>query len=177
MRKATASRVVLWMQDAAGDIYSPERRLADANEPAIEDDIWNGENVGVCHSIYAYGSYDNGGSWCCDITGRIAERLAQRSLDGRREPAEAVRAFLEQEGYAYHGSEIWTSESLRDPAPTRPAAQPAAKLKRRAKILTPEQMREQPQFKLPIAGGKLPEQPPAEERASGEVKPRRWGGA
>lgn len=154
MKSSTAQSVIVWMDDD-GDLYIPETSLKDANEDSIEQDIWTGEHAGVCQAIYSYGAFWNGGSYCVDITDRIAERLSRRSLTAAREPVEAARRFLEERGLDYHQGDVWRAEPLQIMEAREATRSAKPKPKRKRKVLTPEELRAQPQFKLPIEGGKI----------------------
>ncbi len=136
--------------------------LGRSSEAAIERDLWEGAYPGVCQRIYSYGTHANGGSYCREITQDVAARLGRLSLATRRRPAESVRAFLEAFGIEYFGetvgarrARIGGSSTLRDAAASVGRARTQnARRKRRAKPLSAQELRAQPQFKLPIAGGK-----------------------
>ncbi|MBV9519921.1 MAG: hypothetical protein JO068_17565 [Hyphomicrobiales bacterium] len=160
-RSATDHGLILWME-REGDIYSPAMRLSQSSEEAIERDLWECVHAGACHSIYRYGTHANGGSYCREITEEVAARLGRLSLSMRRPPAGPVRSFLEA-----HGVEFFASipERLDRDLPASPpfqmqapqsggSAKKSARRKSRSKPLTPEELRAQPQFKLPIAGGR-----------------------
>jgi hypothetical protein len=160
---ATAHAHVLWM-DLDGDIYSPEMSLSRATAEMIERDIWNGTYPGVCHAVYSYGTYANGGSYCSEVTQDVATRLGRMSFAGRRGPAAPARAFLDAMGIAYFdegraGSQVGPKQQpfeLQAPdLPDSPVKSPSL----------PE-LRAQPQFKLPIAGGKDSQSPRFENERS-----------
>jgi hypothetical protein len=147
--------MVLWME-YEDDIYSPETSLRRATRENFEDDIWRGEYPGVCHAVYSYGTYPNGGSYCREITLEIASGMARRSFEQAIEPIPTVCAFLEAAG------EVWFKERREGVISPRPMqmheeiapARSPAKPRKRVKTASPEELRAQPQFKLPIAGGK-----------------------
>jgi len=151
----TTHGVILWME-YEGDIYSPETSHGRATREIFEDEIWHGEHLGMCHAIYSYGAYPNGGSYCRDITLEVASSVARRSFDQALEPIPAVCAFLQAAG------EEWFQERREGVIAARPMpaseeaapARPQAKFRKRVKKLSPEELRAQPQLKLPIAGGK-----------------------
>jgi hypothetical protein len=151
----TTHGVILWME-YEGDIYCPETSHARATRENVEDDIWHGEHLGVCHAVYSYGAYPNGGSYCRDVTLEVASSVARRSFEQALEPIPAVCAFLQAAG------EEWFQERREGviadrPMPVSQEAAPArqqAKSRKRTKQLSPEELRAQPQLKLPIAGGK-----------------------
>lgn len=158
-RNATGHALVLWME-RDGEIYSPAMVLARSSEEALERDLWECAYAGVCHSIYRYGTHGNGGSYCREITPEVAARLGRLSLATRRRPAEPVRVFLQNFGEDFFDEiEAPAADVLARPfemwAP-RPSATSTRvpRRKSRAKRLDPEDLRAQPQFKLPIAGGK-----------------------
>jgi hypothetical protein len=130
----------------------------------------------VCHAAYSYGASDSGAARLSDATPEVARLLSDRSFDAGREPPEPVRLFLEEEGTDYYGRERYPVPVERPQPHT--AAVPAM-AKRRRKPLTPEQLREQPQFKLPITGGKAGVQSPvqADEKQNPEVAPGSKSGA
>jgi hypothetical protein len=158
---ATDHAVVLWMQHER-DIYSPEMSLGRSSEAAIERDLWEGAYPGVCQGIYSYGTHANGGSYCREITQDVAARLGRLSLATRRRPAESVRAFLEAFGIGYFGETVEHGErELGAPPPfemqpprSDERARKMSRRKRRAKPLSAQELWAQPQFKLPIAGGR-----------------------
>jgi hypothetical protein len=160
-RNATAHAHVLWM-DLDGDIYSPEMSLSRATAEMIERDIWNGIYPGVCHAVYSYGTYANGGSYCSEVTQDVATRLGRMSFAGRRGPAEPARAFLDAMGIAYFDEgraapQEWPKhQPFELQAPNSPGSpvKRSAPQKRRSRSPSPPELRAQPQFKLPIAGGK-----------------------
>jgi hypothetical protein len=151
----TTHSMVLWME-YDGDIYSPETSLGRATRENFEDDIWRGEYPGVCHAVYSYGTYPNGGSYCREITLEIASGMTRRSFEQEIEPIPAVCAFLEAAG------EVWFKERREGVISPRliqmreeiAPARSRAKRRKGAKKASPEELRAQPQFKLPIAGGK-----------------------
>jgi hypothetical protein len=140
---------VLWMK-RDGEIYSPGMSLDRATQESIEGDIWNGVHAGICHAVYSYGSFANGGIYCREITQEIAERLGRMSFEGGSRPAAAALSFLESFGVAHRRLASVRPDERTAKAP----AKRAPVRKRRAKVLSPEELRAQPQFKLPIAGGK-----------------------
>ena len=160
-RGATDHALLLWME-GEGEIYSPAMTLSRSSEEAVTRDLWECAHAGVCHSVYRYGTHANGGSYCREITQDIAARLGRLSLVMRREPAEPVRAFLEAFGVAFfgEGEERAAREHHAYPPFEMRAPQPSASLRKmskrksRAKRLSPDELRVQPQFKLPITGGK-----------------------
>jgi len=142
---------LLWM-DLEGEIFSPGMSLGRATREMIERDIWNGAYSGVCHAVYSYGSYANGGSYCRDITREVAESLWRMSLAGKSRPAASAIAFLEK--FELELAEERFEPLLDAAALGASSAKPRKARRRRAKELTPEELRAQPQFKLPIPGGK-----------------------
>jgi hypothetical protein len=145
-----------------GEIYSPGMTLGRSSEEAIERDLWECSHAGVCHSVYRYGTHGNGGSYCREITQEVAARLGRLSLAARRRPAEPVRAFLQAFGVEFFGEDeehvpsgvpSYPLFEMRAPQPSE-SAKRTSRRKSRAKRLDPEELRLQPQFKLPIAGGK-----------------------
>lgn len=175
-RGATDHALVLWMEGES-EIYSPAMTLSRGSEEAVARDLWECAHAGVCHSVYRYGTHANGGSYCREITQDIAARLGRLSLAMRREPAESVRAFLEAFGVAFfgEGEERAAREHHAYPPFEMSAPQPGApsrkmqKRKSRAKGLSPEELRVQPQFKLPIMGGKQVGGSRSESRAAVET--------
>jgi hypothetical protein len=160
-RGGTDHALVLWME-GEGEIYSPAMTLGRSSEEAIARDLWECAHAGVCHSVYRYGTHANGGSYCREITQDVATRLGRLSLAMRREPAEPVRAFLKASGIDYFGEEV--EPVARDFAAHPPfemqspeqgeISRKMPRRKSRSRRLTPEELRAQPQFKLPISGGK-----------------------
>ncbi|SEE29961.1 hypothetical protein SAMN05444161_5364 [Rhizobiales bacterium GAS191] len=149
---------VLWME-LDGEIYSPAMSLGRATQETIERDIWNGAHAGVCHAVYSYGSFANGGSYCREITREVAERLGRMSLASSGKPAASALAFLEMFGVGHCDAGAAAPARSDDrpvfaQMPAGSAAKRPPARKRRAKVLSPEELRAQPQFKLPIAGGK-----------------------
>ncbi|MFI5013919.1 MAG: hypothetical protein ACHQAY_16385 [Hyphomicrobiales bacterium] len=159
---ATDHACILWME-LDGDIYSPEVSLGRATRDMIVRDLGDGAYKGTCHAVYSYGTYRNGGSYCSEITSEIARALSRRSLEASAEPCGSVRAFLDAEGLEYFRDAGERADRLRPQdrlfqlhRPAKPASPKAkrAPRQRRAKPLSPEELRAQPQFKLPIQGGK-----------------------
>ena len=158
---ATDHAVVLWMQHE-GDIYSPEMSLGRSSEAAIERDLWEGAYPGVCQGIYSYGTHANGGSYCREITQDVAARLGRLSLATRRRPAElgarlsrSLRHRIFRRNGGAWRARIGGSSILRDAAASVGRARTQNdSSKRRAKPLSALELRAQPQFKLPIAGGR-----------------------
>jgi hypothetical protein len=162
MRAATGDAHILWME-LDGEIYSPKMALGRATFEAIARDIWNGAYAGICHAVYSYGARENGGSFCREVTQDLAARLAEISLSARGEVQPSVRAFLEAGGVDYCGR---GAPSLNEPAgepfemtsPPDPVSRSRrASLRRKARVPSPEELRSQPQFKLPIPGGRAGE--------------------
>jgi hypothetical protein len=153
----TSHGAVLWMEHE-GRIYSPETSLRKATREDFEDSVWKGGHPGVCRAVYQYGAYPNGGSYCRAITSEIARNLARRSLVSAIVPIEAVRAFLESEGEDYFRQDEEVAALHGRATRLRPNAvprtTPAVSPRKRARKLSPEELRAQPQFKLPISGGK-----------------------
>jgi hypothetical protein len=143
---------VLWMK-RDGEIYSPGMSLDRATQDSIERDIWNGVHAGICHAVYSYGAFANGGSYCREITQEVAERLGRMSFESGSRPAAAALSFLETFGVEHRRLAAPPSARPDDRTAQAPAKRAPAR-KRRAKVLSPEELRAQPQFKLPIAGGK-----------------------
>ena len=163
-RSATDHGFVLWME-REGEIYSPSMPLCRNAQDAIESDIWQCVHAGVCHSIYRYGSERNGGSYCREITEEVAARLGRMSFSARREPASPVRRFLEAFGVEFYTQvddrlaldrRAYPHFEMEAPRADLPARKNSRR-KGRSKPLTAEELRAQPQFKLPIPGGRSPE--------------------
>ena len=159
MSRLVSEAHVLWME-RDGEIYSPAMPLRRSTPELIARDLWNGAYTGVCHAVYSYGAYPNGGSFCREVTQDVAERLGEMSFATSDEASTPVRAFLETAGVACREArggmrrepEGEAFEMVSPPEPTVRTRRNASK--RRAKALTPEELRAQPQFKLPIAGGR-----------------------
>jgi len=142
-----------------GEIYSPRMPLGRARLDVIERDIWNGAHAGVCHAVYSYGSHPNGGGFCREVTQEVAARLGRMSFSARDEIRAPLRAFLEAMGVTYRehreprrdGPHDHPFEMEAPPEPASRAKRGAAR--RRSRALTPEELRAQPQLKLPIVGG------------------------
>ena len=162
MSRRTGDAHVVWME-FDGELYSPRTPLSRATLELIERDIWNGAYAGVCHAVYSYGSHANGGGYCREVTQDLAERLGRMSFTGRGAVAAPVRAFLEAMGVDYYEDRSsrrgeMSVEPFQMLAPPEPV--PAARRgspRRRSRSLSPEELRAQPQLKLPIAGGKTGE--------------------
>jgi hypothetical protein len=156
-----------------GEIYSPAMTLSRSSEEAVERDLWECTYAGVCHSVYRYGTHANGGSYCREITQEVAARLGRLSRALRRQPAEPVRSFLDAFGVQFFEGRpaderpAYQPFEMRAPQATGPSKR-MPRRKSRAKRLNPEELRAQPQFKLPIAGGKVVG---ASRRSAGEATP------
>ena len=167
-----------------GEIYSPAMTLGRSSEEAVERDLWECSHAGVCHSVYRYGTHANGGSYCREITQELAARLGRLSLAARRRPAEPVRAFLQALGVEFFGedeehvpSDVSSYPPFEMRAPQEnESARRTSRRKSRAKRLDPEELRTQPQFKLPIAGGKDIGGSRSEESAESAVESNDEGG-
>jgi hypothetical protein len=145
-----------------GEIYSPVMTLNRSSEEALERDLWECAHAGVCHSIYRYGTHGSGGSYCREITHEVAARLGRLSLAMRRKPAEPVCVFLETfaveffgkgEGIGARDLPAYPPFEMRAPQQEEPS-RTLTRRKSRGKRLSPEELRAQPQLKLPISGGR-----------------------
>jgi hypothetical protein len=159
MSRGAGDAHILWME-LDGEIYSPKMPLSRATFEAIERDIWNGAYAGVCHAVYSYGARPNGGSFCREVTQDLAARLAEMSYTARGDVKASVRAFLEALGIDYYGRRMPSPSGLEgEPfemrSPPDSVSRPRrASPKRRQRAMSPEELRRQPQLKLPIAGGR-----------------------
>ncbi len=172
-RAATAHALLVWM-DREGEIYSPEMTLSRSSEEAVERDLWECVHDGVCHSVYRYGAHANGGSYCREITQEVAARLGRLSFALRRKPAEPVCIFLEASAVEFFGRGEGIGArrpvdhppfEMRAPEQKEPS-RILARRKNRGKQPSPEELRAQPQFKLPISGGKDAEGSPSPTKDS-----------
>jgi hypothetical protein len=159
MSRLTGEAHVLWME-LDGEIYSPAVPLQRATLELIERDLWNGAYAGVCHAVYSYGAYPNGGSFCRDVTREVAARLGGMSFAATDEVKAPVRSFLEAMGVACREDRARprdrpAREVFEMVSPVEPVARARRNAaKRRQRTPTPQELRAQPQLKLPIAGGK-----------------------
>jgi hypothetical protein len=147
-----------------GEVYSPAMPLRRATLDLIALDLWNGAYSGTCHAVYSYGAFSNGGSFCREVTQEIAARLGEISFATAEAAKPAVRTFLAEMGIAWRDSgersqEAPPVEAFAMVSPPEPAARAKrSPAKRRPRTPTPQELRAQPQFKLPIAGGKAASQ-------------------
>ncbi len=159
MSRRTDDACILWME-LDGEVYSPDMPLSRASLELICRDIWNGAYAGICRAVYRYGAPANGGSYCREVTQEVAARLGEMSFAASDAPRASVRTFLEAMGIAYDKGGAPQSVEAARPAfemvsPPEPASRTRrASLRRKAKAPTPQELRAQPQLKLPIAGGK-----------------------
>jgi len=142
-----------------GEIYSPSLPLGRARLDLIERDIWNCAYPGICHSVYRYGSQQNGGGYCREVTDEVAARLGRLSFAAQDEVRAPVRAFLEAMGVSCRedaaAMKVEPAPAFEMVSPPEPAARARhAGTKRRARPVSAEELRAQPQLKLPIAGGR-----------------------